>query len=163
MAISTSKKEVPKEIKWEANSHIPHNRSSSWYLIFGLVALGLIVFAIYTHSITTTITFVAIILTIMALASQKPKTITHKLTRSEIITGKNIYPYKIIKTFWINYNPPLTKTISFETTAYLNNKVTLQLGDQDPVTVKLFLSQYLREDLHREETFTETIARQLKI
>ena len=55
------------------------------------------------------------------------------------------------------------KTLNFETTAYLNNQISFQLGSQNPIELKLFLSQYLPEDLDRTESLTETLARSLKI
>lgn len=79
------------------------------------------------------------------------------------MSGEILYPYKIIKKFWLVYNPPITKTLNFETTAYLNNRISIQLGSQDPVAVKLYLSQYLPEDLDRTESLSETLARTLKI
>ena len=140
-----------------------HNRSPAWYLIFALVALGFLSFAVYTHSLLTFITFILIILTVLAISIQPAREITYKVTTTSISAGNIVYPFKIIKKFWITYNPPIVKTLKFETTAYINNKITLQLGSLDPVLLKLVLSQYLPEDLDAEETFAETMARRLKI
>jgi hypothetical protein len=74
-----------------------------------------------------------------------------------------VYSFKTIKIFWLDYRPPEIKTLNFITTAYINNQITIQLGDQDPVAVKLLLKQYLPEDLNREESLTEMLARKLKI
>ena len=63
--------------------------------------------------------------------------------------------------FYLNVTP--IKTLYFETSAYLNNKISLELNEQDPVAVKLFLSQYLIEDLERDESVSDALARRLKI
>ena len=120
-------------------------------------------FAIYDRSIITIITFALIILMIFVISTQAPREITCKITKTGISLGNTLYPYKTIKTFWIMYNPPEIKTLNFETTAYINNTIIVQLGNQDPVTVKLALSQYLLEDLNREESATDALARRLKI
>jgi len=163
MPDSSQTKEAPNDITWQAESHKQHLRSPAWYVIFGLVALCLIIFGIWSKSVTTVATFITVIFVVIVITSQKPRMLNYKVTKTGIAVGETVYPYKVIKTFWINYRPPEIKTLNFETSAYLNNLVTLQLGNQDPVTLKLFLSQYLRENLEREESFSETLARRLKI
>lgn len=156
-------KKLPETITWKALSHEHHHRSSGWYLMLGIVSLGLIGFGIYNHSILTVLTFILIILVVLILSAQRPRLLTYKASQTGISVGNTHYPYKIIKTFWIVYDPPQTKTLNFETTAYLNNRVSLQLADQNPVELKLFLSEYLPEDLDHEDSITETLAKNLKI
>jgi hypothetical protein len=154
---------LPQTIVWKASSHTQHKRTYAWYLGFGIISLGLILFALFTHSILTLITFILLIVVVFIFATQPAVKVSYKLTNVGIEAGSITYPYKIIKKFWITYNPPTIKTLSFETSAYLNNKVSLQLGDQDPVMVKSFLNQYLPEDLDRQDSLSETLARGLKI
>ena len=158
-----NKNQLPETISWKAQSHQAPEHSPAWYLGFGLVSLGLILFAIFTHSPLTLITFILIILVILVMSNQPARSVTYKLTKTGIAAGQIIYPYKVIKTFWIVYNPPKVKTLSFETSAYLNNKISVELNEQDPVIVKLYLSRYLIEDLDREESITDALARSLKI
>ncbi len=158
------KTKLPASITWKAQSHKDHKRSPAWYLGFAIISAALILYAIFLdRSIMTVITFALMMLVLFIFVTQPVRVITNKLTSTSIISGNVTYPYKIVRTFWINYNPPEVKTLNFETTAYLNNKVSVELGDQDPVAVKLFLSQYLPEDLDREERLSETLARTLKI
>ncbi len=154
---------IPETLTWKAHAFKDHDRSPNWYIGLILVSIGLIAFAIYNKSIMTTITFGLIIFIVFVLSLQKPHDVEYKITKTGISSGKNIYPYKAIKTFWVLYNPPAIKTVNFETTAFMNNKISLQLGNQDPVLVKKVLSQYLPEDLDREESATEVLARRLKI
>ena len=157
------KTQIPETLTWEAPSHIQHQRSSAWYLIFTLCALGLFGFAFYIQSITAGLTFFLIIAVLLILSTQSSREITYKVTKTGIVAGNMVYPFKIIKRFWIIYNPPEVKTLNFETTAYLNNQVTLQLGQQDPVELKLVLGNYVPEDIEMEESITESLARRLKI
>ena len=154
---------LPEGIIWKALSHEPQRRPPGWYLAFALISLGLIIFGLYSHSILTVVTFCVIIFSVLLLGNLQPSAVTYKATKTGIALGNTIYPYKIIKTFWIVYNPPEVKTLNFETTAYFNNQLTLQLGNQNPMELKRFLNQYLQEDLNREESVTDTLARRLKI
>lgn len=156
-------KNLPESVTWNALSHTQAARPAAWYLIFGIISLALIFFGIYNHSILMVITFCVIILSVLLFTNQRPSTLVYKATKTGIISGNTIYPYKTVKTFWIIYNPPVVKTLNFETSAYLNNLISLELGNQDPMELKLFLSQYIPEDLDREEPFTDSLARNLKI
>ena len=156
-------KNLPETLTWKAPTYQEQERSSGWYLGFTLISVALLAFAIYNKSIITGITFILIILVVFILSIQSSTITTYRIGKTGISVGNTPYPYKTIKKFWIIYDPPEIKTINFETTAYINNKVSLQLGSQDPVQVKLVLSQYLREDLDREESLSETLARRLKI
>ena len=154
---------IPETLTWKAPTHIQPIRSYSWYLFFTLISLTLLGYAVYTKSIMTGITFILIIFVVLIFSSQSSSEITYHVNKTNITAGNSIYPYKVIKKFWIIYNPPEVKTLNFETTAYLKNKIVIQLGKQDPVELKLVLSQYLPEDLEMEESITESLARKLKI
>ncbi len=156
-------KSAAETLTWTAPSHIQHKRSSSWYLFFILITFGLIAFAVYTRSIMTGITFGLLSLVILIISTQKPREITYKITRTGIAVGSNIYPHKIIKKFWIVYNPPEVTTLNIETSAYMNNRVTMQIGKQDPIEIKHVLGKYIHEDIDKEESLSETLARKLKI
>ena len=120
-------------------------------------------FAIFfERSIMTIVTFALMLAIVFVFANLPAKTITYKLTKTAITAGNVQYPYKIIKFFWLVYNPEV-KALNIETSSYLNNKISFQLGDQDPIAVKMFLSQYLLEDLDREERLSDSLARKLKI
>lgn len=166
MATSTKKSgsSLPKEFSWSGPSHQMQERSPAWYLGFALAALVGIAFAIfYDRGITTIITFALIIIVVFILSSQPQRTIKYKISPLGLSANQTLYPLQTIKKFWIDYHPPEIKTLNFETTAYLNNKVSFQLGDADPVTVRLIAKQYLAEDLDHEYTLSETLARKLKI
>ena len=150
-------------LTWTAPSHIQPKRSTTWYMGFILVATGLISYAFYTKSIITAITFFLIIAVVLVLTLERPKLTIYKITKTGIIVGRVMYPFGIIKKFWIVYHPPQIKTLNFETTAYLNNKVILQLGKQDPISLKMVLSKYIEEDLDQKESLSEGLARKLKI
>jgi hypothetical protein len=150
-------------ISWEAHEYPYQNKSPLWYLIFSIISTLLLVFALFTKSIITVITFSLIIILVYVFAKRKPNRITYQLAPNGILAGNMLFPYKNIKAFWVFYNPPHNKTLNLETTALINNHVVIQLGDQEPVAVKLFLRKYIFEDTDKEEGVTDVIARKLKL
>lgn len=150
------------ELSWEAPEFAEHQRSKNWYIGFAAVSIMLIGFAVWLGSIITIITFCLLSAVGFGFAVQKPKQMTYSITNQGIIVGPSIYPYKNIRKFWIIYDPPHVKTLNFETTAYLNNIISIELGNQDPLPVKLTLKNNLLEDLDREESLSDMIARKAK-
>jgi len=152
------------EISWQALDMAPKNRSPFWYMVFAILSAGAIIFALfYDGSVLTLITFILMISVIVLFSFHPPKKINHEINPEGIIVGENFYPYSIIRKFWIEYQPPHTKTLNFETSTYLNNKIIVQLGDQNPVDVKMMLSEYLVEDLEHQYSLREILAKRLKI
>ena len=149
------------KIVWEAHEFRVYNKSPLWYLIFGLIALGLIAYAAYTRDLIILITFGVIIVAAYFYSRQKPGLIRYELSTTGVHINQMFYPYRNIRKFWVFYTPE-NKSLNFETTAYLNNRISLELGKQDPVQIRTFLKSYLQEDLNIEESFMEVISRKIK-
>lgn len=148
-------------ISWEAPEFQHHQKPTFWYIALLAVSIGLIVYAIISGSIITAITFALLGAVTFGFAQKKPSTLNFSVTSTGISIGQTFYPYKSIKQFWIIYNREV-KTLNFETTAYLNRFLSIQLGTQDPIKLRNILKNYLEEDLDREESLTEKLARGLK-
>lgn len=149
------------KIIWAAKEFRSHNKTAIWYLVFTAVSVGLITYAYFSHNILTLLTFALLIAVAFIFSHQKPHEIEYQLTTTSIVIGQLAYPYRNIKKFWIIYTPE-NKTVNFETVAYLNNHISMELGKQDPVRIKQFLKNYLQEDLDRQESFTDILARKIK-
>ncbi|MBI4049731.1 MAG: hypothetical protein HY395_02880 [Candidatus Doudnabacteria bacterium] len=154
--------QTTEQISWQAPEFTAHQKTLQWYVTFGVISLLLLAFAVFTGSFITITTFILGIAIAYFFATKQPQNTTYTMSGLGIGINHNTIPYKNIRKFWIIYKPPQTKTLNFETTAYLNNTVSLELGDQDPVAVKLFLKRYLPEDLDMDETITDILARKAK-
>jgi hypothetical protein len=150
-----------KNITWTASEFKAHRKNYLWYVVFVLITLALIAYGIYIRNVISVITFVLLSIVTFFMSRQKPREITYMLSSTGITIGESNFPYRSIKKFWIIYTPE-NKTANFETTAYLNNQITMQLGSQDPLIVKQFLKAYLSEDLDKEESVTDVLARKFK-
>jgi len=152
------------QISWTAFSHKHYHRSAGWYLGFLMVSTALILYAIFIdHNIITIVMFGLMIVIIFMFSLQRPVKIQYKLTNLGVQAGEEFYPYGVIKSFWIIYQPPVNKSVNFKTTAYINNNLKWDLGDQNPVEIKTFLAEHVDEDLDRKEGLSEALARSLKI
>jgi len=155
-------KSLKNAIEWTAYEYQYVPKSTSWHIAYSIMSALLIGYAVYSRSLMTIITFVVLSVVGWLFAIRKPKKMLYGLSTTGVVMDTTSIPYKNIKNFWILYKPPHVKTLNFETTAYLNRTVSIELGNQDPLEVKRFLQNYLLEDLDREESLTDIIARHIK-
>jgi hypothetical protein len=148
-------------LKWEAPEFKHHPKSIQWYTLFAIITIGLITYGIYIHDWLTSTTFFVLAMALLVFTTQRPTKVTHELTATGIRVKSTFFPYKNIRKLWIIYTKE-NKTLNLETTAYVNNQITLQLGKENPLTIREYLKSYLSEDLNQEETLTDIISRKIK-
>lgn len=150
-----------KILSWSAQEFKIHKKNTEWYIGYLVFAFALLAYGWYSHNLLTLVTFAIIVVVVFYFSHQSPGVVKYELTSTGVMVGKTLIPYRSVKKFWIIYTS-VNKSVNFETSAYLNNQVSLQLGKQDPLPVREFLKKYLSEDLDREESFTEVLARKIK-
>jgi len=151
-----------KQISWTAPEFIHYPKSPMWFISLGLAGLAVIAYFLLQRDFLTAVMFLLLVITVYFFAKAKPRTMEIALDSHGVKISKMQIPYQRIKSFWIVYQPPETKTLNFETAAYLNRFLTLQLENEDPVAIRDFLLEYLPEDLDRTEQLTDKISRTLK-
>ena len=90
--------------------------------------------------------------------------VSFKITEDGIVINGKLYEYKVIKNFYIIYEPPEVKTLYFEPKSLLSPRIPIALEDQNPVEIRQILRQYLTEDIDREdEPVSDQTSRLLKL
>ncbi len=147
---------------WSAPEFVHYPKSKTWFIIMSAAGVALVAYFLFQKDFLTAVLFICLLVLMLYFSKAKPKTINIELDSLGIKIGVLKLPYKQIKSFWIIYEPPEVKTLNFETTAYLNRNISLQLEQKDPVQIRKFLLEYLPEDLDKEESVTDKLARKLK-
>lgn len=155
--------ENKEEISWTAPEYIHYPKSRLWFGVLLFVGAGLIIYFLTQRDFLTALLFVLLLIVLFYFARKHPQTLHIHITHTGLKINNLKLPYQQIKSFWIVYDPPEVKTLNFETAAYLNRFLTLQLENEDPVQIRQFLLQFLSEDLDRGEYFTDKLSRHLKI
>lgn len=150
------------EISWIAPEFIHYPKSRLWFLAVSIIGLGLAVYFLVRKDFLTAVLFILLLLVVLFFAKSPAKQLRIHLDHSGIKINNLKLPYQQVKSFWIVYEPPEVKTINFETSAYLNRFVTLQLDTQDPMKIRSFLLQYLSEDLEKGELLADKLSRNLR-
>lgn len=149
------------EIAWEALEYIYHPKSPDWYWAVGIITLALILIAIFTENLLFAIFAGVAGFTIAIWGARKPKIIAIMLNGNGIMVEQCFYPHQELVSFWIRYNPPFVKEISFATKSAFLPYLHIPIGDENPIEIRAFLTRFLPEKI-QEEPLIDTIARVLK-
>ena len=153
---------IKNQISWEAREFAEYKKSGLWYMVLLAVGILLLGYALWQKDYLMFATFLILLIATYLFARRKPKTIRVKLTGKGISLDENEYPYSMIKTFWIRYNPPEIKTLNFETSQLLNKELIVQIEDANPNEIREFLDEYITEDFEKEEAYTDKLLRKMK-
>ncbi len=132
-------------VRWRGPEFERYPHDMQWYL-GALAVIGVIVvYAIFTDSILMAIVFILIALT-GYLYFRQPQTVTDfAITYDGIVVGRNIYSFDDMESFWIIYEPPHTRMISFRVRGYFRPYLRVPLHQVDPVIVLRELARFLPE------------------
>lgn len=87
-------------IRWQAHEYVEHARTAQWYAVFGLIAVFLMVIAIFLMKSWT----FAILVPIMAVAllvytRRPPAILDYSLTKKGLYVNEKFYPYDNFRAF----------------------------------------------------------------
>ncbi len=151
-------------LTWRAPEYQEHERGQRWIMTASVGAMIMIAWAIWSD----TYTFAAVVILLAGLYflthRDKPKDVDISLTTSGILSENQFFPYTNMKEFWILYDPDSNlKTLNISLKSGLVRETTFQLGPQDPMEIRSFLSAHVNELEGRGETIIEKIIRILKL
>lgn len=98
--------------------------------------------------------------TVAMYGSKKPQVVEFQLTAQGIKIANRLYPYRNIKSFWLHYNPPFKKEVSFLFNKTINPRLVIPLNDIDPNNVRDILVQFVKE-APQDDSFSDIISRAL--
>lgn len=148
-------------IEWQAKEFEHYEKGTGWYLTLTIAIVMLMIYLIALRDYFGALTILLIGAAIWFFSVQYPKTVTVKITNKGLDLDDLHVPYHNIKSFWI-VNHAQAKAVHFETTAYLNRYIIVQLHEQEPDQIAVILKQYLPESTPNEETTAHKIARLLR-
>lgn len=164
-------------ISWMFSDSEQPERGRRWYLLAGIfLAICLFisffeiknwrpVFLGYNSNFLFVIIIVLAIVVMFIKARRKSEEMEFLADGDGIKIGEKFYDYDIIKDFSIIYKPKenITK-LYFEFKNQVKPRISLDLGEQNPIIVRNFLLRYLPEDLDRlNEPLSEQLTKILRL
>ena len=148
---------------WRAPEFIKHQKTTSWYMAAGLIAVIFSVWALLTGNWT-----LAIAILVFAGVYEytqrfhPPKVVDVRISELGIHVGHLFYPYSSIQAFWIMYKPGL-KTLNLRVHRQFYSDVIIQMMDTDPAQIRSYLVGQIPEWEGKEERLQDHVLRLLKL
>ncbi len=141
-----------------------YERSSSWWIMMGLIGLALIIWCIKTANFLFAMIIIIVAFIIIFQAKKQPLEVETQITSTGLKVGSSFYEWSKIEKFWIIYKPPEVKRLYFKLKGVFPPFLSLPLEKQNPVKIRKILLNYALEDLSKEEeSFSDFLERSLKI
>jgi len=151
-------------IQWEFPEFVIMPRSRAWNIVAFIILALLVVYAVYTANFLFAMILALCTFILVYQFFQKPRPIPVVIAEDGVIIDKKFYPYKILKDFYIIYEPPFSKYLYLEFKNQLRNKLPVPLEDINPLQVREALLNYLDENIEmNEEGGGEAFSRILRI
>jgi hypothetical protein len=90
-----------KTIAWRALDHIKEKKSEDWFWIVGIIAIGMVVLAIFFDNILFAMLIALATFSSFLLAHSAPREIDYEISRKGIRAGDVLYPFSSIESFWV--------------------------------------------------------------
>ncbi len=151
---STIKSDKSGTITWSFLEFEKHKREKGWYIWFGIVVISLLIYAFWTFNLLFAFIIITASLTILVRHSREPKSLTIIISDDGVKIGNKMYAYKVIKNFWLIYNPKETQMLYISFKNITNPTIGVPLEKQNPILIREFLLRYIEEDLTKENELT---------
>ena len=151
-------------VQWTFPEYIQRARSKTWYFVV-IVLVGLaLLYSIWTMNILFAVILVLGTFIIIFQSFQAPRNVPVVEGQDGVILDKTYYPYKILKSFWIIYEPPEAKYLYLNFKTTIRKNMPIPLNDVNPIKLREMLLNYIEEDIEKDdEDFDETFSRMINI
>lgn len=152
-------------IGWEIKEFEQHERTKRWYVYAVIVAFLLLIFSFFSGNFLFPVIIITAALIIILNDGKTPMNLRFSLTEEGVKLGNKFYDYDEINNFAVVYKPRLhVKNLYIEFKSIFQHRLSIPLGDNDPLLIRDNLIKYLSEDLDRTDLpLSESIAQILKL
>ncbi|MFH1392400.1 MAG: hypothetical protein ABIG90_01820 [bacterium] len=137
-------------ITWQAKEFKKNKTSRLWYIVWALLSLAIIVFAVIEQSPLMALVFVLISIIAYLFNQQEPKKNKFVLSKKGVQVQDKLYSYDELESFWIFYDPPRKKILSVKSEKILMPYFNIPLAKQNPIKIRKYLLKFLPEKEHQE-------------
>ncbi len=153
-----------KLISWEFPEFQKQNRGLFWYVVSIILSILLLYYSFVTGNFMFIFIIIMVIIITLMQTVKEPMQVEFSITDTGLSIGEKFFPYDEIKDFWIVYEPPEVKKLFINFKSGFRPHLTIELKEQNPNKIRDILSDYIEEDLEREnEPFSEELGRWLKL
>lgn len=152
-------------MSWQVPEFEVHERTNLWYVVASIIGIALLAFSFFTANFLFAVIIIIAALIIILNAGKNPDLVKFLIGSEGLIIGKKFIDYDEIKNFAVVYKPAFDfKNLYFEFKSPIRHRLSIPLGDINPLKVRENLLKYLTEDLERTDPpLSERLARLFKL
>ncbi len=143
---------------------LDYPRGPLWYLVAGIIGVGIITFGVLSHSITLTIAFLLFVAVYWLMHRHEARILEVAITQHGVRIEQNdeFIPFGEIEEFWIIHNLPFVSDLKLKTKRQWSSVRTIHIFGQNPEEIRALLKPHLKE-VERAETLNDLIIRALRL
>lgn len=146
---------LPGTLSWEALEYAYHPKSADWYWMVGFLSVLVVVAAVLLHNFLLGVLAIVGGFTVMLLGAKRPQKFLFRLSAGGVTIHQKLYPYGTLDSFWVHYEPGGKKALSIVSKKKMMPLFMLPLDTMDPVVVRDYLLQFLKEAPQEESVIDE--------
>jgi len=151
-------------ISWEFPEFRQHERSRGWYIVAIVIGALLLLYSVFTMNFLFALVIIITAMIFFLRMSAEVQDIKFAIYEDGIQVGEKFHEFKAFSDFYVIYEPPEIKTLYLNFDSLLNPRLSIPLGDINPIKVREILLDYLEEDLEQEEeAFSDFVERLFKL
>ena len=136
--------------EWRAPEFEKIDKNKSWFVLPAIITIILGIIAIATDNILFLILILLGFFIFYIYAKKEPRIIQFKIDEKGIEVDGKLHDFSSLKSFWVFYNPPTEKEISFRSKKAFFPYIRIQLDEQNPNEIRKYLLKFLPERRHKE-------------
>ena len=154
-----------KLFSWKIKEREYYQHSKQWFLVFGLLAAGCLVFAVLTSNFLFALIIVLVAFIIVFNENEEPEMLDFIIGTEGIMLGHKFYDYDEFKSFSVLYKPAQGfKSLYLDFASPWRSDLVIPLLDNNPLPIRENLLKYIKEDLERtDESLDEILGKLLKL
>lgn len=141
--------EYEEVIAWDTPEYFHTEKTADWYWILGVVVVVLAALCILFNNILLAIFILLSGLALGLHAHRRPEIIHHELQRRGIVSGRYVYPYVGLDSFWIEEHEHRPEII-IKSKKLLMPYIVIPCGDVPTADIHSYLLGHLPEVEHHE-------------
>jgi len=137
--------------KWNFQEFAEVERSKGWYFGAFVIFAFLLIYALVTVNFLFAVIIIISAVIIIIRNRVEPEQITAVIAEDGLEVDNRFYKYDTIRYFYIIYKPSEVKNLYIEFKSITKPRLIIPLENQNPLEIRNILSQYIEENLEKEE------------
>jgi hypothetical protein len=136
--------------EWQAPEFETKKKTNSWFIIPAIITIILGIIAFATDNLLFLLLILLAFFTFYIYAKKEPRIINFKINERGIEVDGKIHQFESLRSFWVFYDPPTEKEISFRSKKTTFPYIRIPLAEQNPNEIRKYLLKFLPEKHHKE-------------